>query len=193
MRFIAGSGVATNAHVAPEILLNGYQGNRITVNGFRMNMKKLAKPPGAGKKGFAIAFDIDVRGDDEVVYDVSRDRIIGKGRTAVMQDFWEAIWAQLRETGIADRLDEETRLVLSRTVIEARMRGGTNPAAAGDLVDDRPQPNADFLRLVSNELPDGPWPKGLHQIVADRLGVSAKSVTRAITTLLTTGAIKKPT
>lgn len=60
--------------IDPSSFLLDFTGNRVTVNGFTMNLKKMNRALGSGKNRLAILLDVDVRGDDDVEYDISRDR-----------------------------------------------------------------------------------------------------------------------
>ena len=66
------------------MFLEGYGGNRITVNRFTMGMPKVSRVLGRGKNRLAVVFDLEIVGDKDVEYDISRQRIVGQGRVAVM-------------------------------------------------------------------------------------------------------------
>jgi hypothetical protein len=45
----------------------------------------------------------------------------------------------------------------------------------------------EILHAVSSELPAQPWPQGIHRVVAEKLGLSARDVSRAIQYLIESG------
>ena len=164
--------------IDPNKFLQGYSGNRVSVNGFSMSLKKIGKVLGLGKNRLALLVDVDVRGDDAVEYDISRDRIVGNGAVLVRTRLQNAIYAGLRDTGVLDRLAPETRSVVetSKTVYKLT-----------DQVFDE-----QLLNDISKLIPDGIWVKGLHKMVAVRLSISNDLAWRALSHLATTGRVRHP-
>ena len=91
----------------PALVLSNYSGNIITVNGFRMNLKKVARILGDGRNSVSIAFDLDVTDSANLTYHISRDKIVGEG--AGMFKGWvrEAVVKGITELGVLERLDPE--------------------------------------------------------------------------------------
>jgi hypothetical protein len=48
------------------------------------------------------------------------------------------------------------------------------------------------LKAVASKLPNTTWPLGLHRIVAEQLGIPSSLSYRAISTLIDTGQVVKP-
>lgn len=169
-------------------ILNNYHGNRLTVNGFRMTPKKINRLIGPGKVKLQIIFDIEVAGDEEIVYDVSRDRILGKGRTFLGQLIRAAIISGLTESGVLQRMTLETR---EKTLNQLNWEDRT--AGSGWIYhSQRPVPSDEILQKVAEMLPATQWPKNIHKLVAQQLGISKAVAHRSINVLLTKGKVQKP-
>jgi molecular chaperone HtpG len=175
--------------IDPSNVLKGYQSNAISVNGFRMSLKGINKILGTSKNRIAMLFDLDILGDDSVIYNVSRERIIGDAGPAVREAFRTAILRGLEETGIYDQLSDSTKHVISKVLWIAKQANAPNEdwrrMSFGKLDDD-------LLKSVAQNLPTDPWPQGLHKIIASKLGISNGLASRAINELLSSGAVKKP-
>jgi hypothetical protein len=172
--------------IDPLSFLSGFGGNRLTVNGLTMTIKRLARLLAKGKNRLALLFDLDVVGDEAVTYDVSRERVTSAGRHAIVAALEEALFNGLRDIGILDRLEVQTRrlvdLDLRRLEAEARQAGRFVPFPAdshlnaGDPVE--------ILESVAPLLPEGKWPKDLHKSIAKKLSISNGLALRAINTIL---------
>jgi molecular chaperone HtpG len=179
--------------VEPSDVVSGYQGNSISVNGFRMGLKGINKILGTSKNRIAMLFDIDILGDAAVVYDVSRERIIGASGPAVREAFRSAILRGLEEIGVNDQLSDPTREVIRKVLLVAKQ--AATPSADdyerwkrmkfGRLDDE-------LLNAVAESLPSEPWPQGMHKIVASKLGISNGIASRAINELLSSGRVTRP-
>ncbi|MFN0056019.1 MAG: ATP-binding protein [Planctomycetales bacterium] len=160
--------------------LKAYSGNRLTVNGIAMKLRNVGRILGRHTSRIAGVIDVELRGDADIKYDVSRDRLIGEGLAIARRDLRESILAGLSELGIVHRLDSAAR-------------AGLEPNS-GALVDRkfgrvRPLEDEEVLAAVRQEIPARPWPVGLHRIVAERLGIRPSIAFRAIETLLAAGAL----
>jgi molecular chaperone HtpG len=173
-----------NTGVRPDSFLEGYGGNRLTVSGFSMSMRKAGRVLGKGKNRLAVVFDLEIRGDKDVEYDISRQRIVGPGRQTVMTALESAIRQGLRDTGITDRLEPVTRTLLDDAPSHER-----DLPDASWWYDSRPVTDFALLEKVKNLVPGGAWPKGMHRSIAEQLSISNKLSVRAISTLLQTGQI----
>jgi len=172
--------------IDPFRIVSSYPGNRIAVNGLRMSLRKLLRVFGPAKARLPAIFDINVLGDPDVVYDVSRDRIVGPGAGIVRKALCEAIFAALTELGVLERMTKETRNLTTSVLLQS-------------LHDDfrlrAPQPKVfdeDLLDQVARRLPTTPWPKGIHVRIADELEISHGLCNRMISQMIGSGRIRKP-
>ena len=132
-----------------------------------------------------MVFDLEVSGDRGVEYDISRQRLVGQGRTNVMSALSKAMRDGLRDMGVMDRLAPITKGIIE---------GTENPSQAGipdwtRYPDVRPIDDEALLARVEKLVPNGTWPKGLHKMIAQDLSISNNQATRAIGTLLRSGRI----
>ncbi|MCY2990876.1 MAG: ATP-binding protein [Planctomycetota bacterium] len=156
----------------PYSILEGYRGNRLTVNGFRMGVRKAHRVFG---RRLRFAYDINVIGDKEVVFDVARDRIVGTGVSIVRQRLRDAVVLGLHETGVFARLTDSMQKLMTSGLI---LHG-----------DDALNIDEGLLRSVEKAVPTGTWPIGMHMNIAKQLGISTKDARAAISILLETGRI----
>jgi molecular chaperone HtpG len=145
------------AGIDPNRFLVDFTGNRVTVNGFTMNLKKMAKALGGGKNRLALLLDIDVRGDDDIEYEISRDRISGTSGVPIRFAFQRAIYDGLRDTGILERLAPETRELVEHAV------HGTKYLDA--RYEELAEQSVPFI-------PHGEMPPKFHRILAEKLSIS---------------------
>lgn len=158
-------------------VLTGYVGNRLTVNGFVMNLRRVSAVLGKSfKRRFPIVLDIDIKGVADVVFDVSRDRVVGKGALYVRNEIRECILKGLKELGLFERFEDETKSIIMQT--------NSNDVA---LVT-----NEVILEQVLSLVPKEHWPKNFHHLIADKLEISRGVVSRAIVTLFRAGRINAP-
>ena len=91
-------------------LFDNYQSiGRITVNGIRMNLKKIGSIYNNGSTIVNYLIDIEVRSSSKITYDVSRDRIIGKGIYMVRGEIFKVVRRFLKQTGTLDKFSESDR------------------------------------------------------------------------------------
>ena len=87
----------------------GYVGNRLTVDGVVMRMKKLATLLRVKKQRFRSVLDIDVISDENVEYNVSRTKIVGASHPFIRRVIRQALAAGLKEDRVFERMDDETK------------------------------------------------------------------------------------
>jgi len=173
--------------IDPAILVQDYKGNRLTINGFHVRTfrtKNLLRFRGGTR--FAFLSDVDASGGDEIEFDVSRERLTKKGQQSIRREITSAVLNALSETNVLARMAPEVRLSIpsiSLDVAELQrrlMNREHRPDALGELFD-----------AVTRQIPDGKWPHGLHQQIAEKLGISSKLVSNVIGRLLASGIISK--
>lgn len=173
--------------VKPSTLIKGFKGNRLTVNGFQIKSfrtKKLLRFPSGLR--FAFLVDLDATGSEQLEFDVSRDRLTEKGEKFLREEFRTTIITAFEETGVMDRLKDEIKLsmpTIPSSRHELRLR----------LLNNERKPDAlkDLFNSVAELIPKGPWPKGLHRLIASKLGIRPPLVSKVISKLLHSGVISK--
>jgi molecular chaperone HtpG len=178
--------------IDPQSVINGYESNIISVNGFRMSLKKMNRILGTSKNRVAVLFDIDVLGDDPVTYDVSRDRIIGSGGTFVRESMRDAITKGLDETGIFEQLTDSTKALIQVASPDPEASGSWIHRQSTSRLAESRGISDDLLKQVTALLPRDSWPQGIHKTVAAQLGISNGLASVVISLLLETGAVTKP-
>jgi len=178
--------------IDPSAVMSGYHSNSVSVNGFRMSLKGVNKILGARKNRIAMLFDLDILGDASVVYDVSRERIIGTAGLLVREAFRTAILRGLEETGIYDQLADSTKEVIRR-VLRDTDHGKVATADSHWRPTRLEKIDGELLQAVAKNLPSGAWPQGVHKTIASKLGISNGLASDAISELLESGAVTKPT
>lgn len=145
--------------IDPNNFFLNFTGNRATINGFTMNLKKISRALGAGKKRLALLLDVDIRGDDDVEYDISRDRIVGVAGLAVRRGLQLAIYGGLRDTGVLERLTPETR-----KLVENSDHGSESVFSGVD--------KEALLKRALELIPEGRPPLHFHKVLAAKLLIS---------------------
>lgn len=176
---------------APEIIdpnqvFDRYRGNRIIVDGFRMSLKKMTRIFKLGTNKIAAVLDCELFGDPDVIYDVSRDRIIGHGARHTRNSIRSAIFQGLSEMGTLSRFTQETRDLVSHVL--GTPESATPPYTTYIDYDLDPE----LLEKVAKLLPKDRWPVHIHREIAQKLRISNSLAWRTITTLLNSGAVQKP-
>jgi hypothetical protein len=167
--------------IDPNSLLDNYRGNRITVNGFRMTLKKILR---IYRRYIAAVLDIDFVGDKDIEYEVSRDKIAGQGALYVRNSIRSATLRALSEMGILDSMAPETR-----GLITDLMQVETPWTRDRDIQHDI-EPG--ILDKVAQLIPKGRWPPMLDKKIARELNISNTLAARAIHQLIIRGTIQKP-
>lgn len=166
--------------IDPTSVLDNYGGNRVTVNGFRMTLKKISR---IYRRHIAAVLDIDFVGDKDIEYEVSREKIAGLGSMYVRNSIRSATLKALSETGILTTMAPETReLVTDLRQVEA------------PWVRDKEVHNVDpdILNKVAQLIPKRKWPPMLDKRIARELNISNTLAARAIHSLIREGKISKP-
>ena len=149
-----------NISVVPNMVVSGYRNNCLAVNGFRMSLAGMTKILGKGKDRIGLAFDLNVQGDESIVYDVARERIMGAGKQAVKTEIRSSIQRGLKELGIYDQLAPSTQKLIDG-IFENEW-----PATDGSGFRIKFTPVLDehlLLKRVAKEIPSDRWPFGLHK------------------------------
>jgi len=182
-----GEFVRTSRTFKAEDYLIGFPGNKLSVNGFTMSVKGLSKIFGRGRERLAVIYHLDLIGDEEIVFDISRQKVVGAGRLAVLNALEAAVYSGLEGLGILNRLEADTRRIFTAPTQDRHHPVGGDgfglPFAGVD--------NESVLESVLALMPAGPWPIGLHKEIAKRLAISNGLASRAISTLIATGRLRK--
>lgn len=111
-----GSWLRISADFRPEKALAGFSGNRITVNGFVMSLKKASRVLGT-KNSIPMVVDLDVPSNDSLTFSASRDKIVAGGRLWVRSLISNIINVSLTKEAIFERLAPETKAELERAFL----------------------------------------------------------------------------
>ena len=166
--------------IDPKDVLDNYRGNRITVNGFRMTLKKVVR---IYRRYIAAVLDIDFAGDKDVEYEVSREKIVGLGARYVRNSIRSATLKALSEMGILTAMAPETRGLLTDLL---QVETPWMEKREGREID------PDILKQVAELIPKGKWPPMLDKRIAHELNISNTLAARAINSLIREGKTSKP-
>jgi molecular chaperone HtpG len=178
-----GDRIKVFSKISADVIFERYQGNRVTVNGFKMSLKKQRSLHSYGKTTLPLVFDIEIEAAENISFDIARDRLIGHTKPVIVNEFRRSIYRSLLQAGFLDRLEPDTR-ALVETVLLTQF-----PPPTASM---RPVTDEELLERVRQSLPAGPWPTAIHKSIAERLHVSSSIVSRAISTLINRGTITKP-
>jgi hypothetical protein len=167
--------------IDPNNIVENYTGNRITVNGFRMTLKKILR---IYKRYIAAVLDIDISGDKNIEYEVSRERISGQGALYLKNSIRAVTLKALLEMGILDKMDQPSKDII-KTLMQVE-----KPWSEGNMGESYITP--EILERVRNLLPDNKWPPMIGKEIANKLNISNTLASRAISQLIKKGLIKKP-
>ena len=173
----------TRASLDPRDYLVTYPGNRIAVNGFSMSLKGLGKIFGRGKERLAMVYSLDVLGDDDVEYDISRQRVIGTGKHSVLETLERAVVSGFEGMGVFNRLEEVTKRVFTAT----KIKPATDTASYYKQF--KPVSDGELLDKVFTLMPASPWHIGIHKKIAKELSISNNLAGRSISTLIALGRL----
>jgi Molecular chaperone, HSP90 family len=152
-------------------------GSRITVNGIQMTLKKIGSLYNLGKKYTAAVLDIEVKGIKEIEYDVSRDRVFGKGLNIIRREIFSSVEKGFVELGIKSILDSETQQHFALSVSRK------TPSEPLDK---------DLIEKIKEFFPANvKWDQGIHKEIGEKLNISNSKVSRYITAMLMLKIIKK--
>lgn len=83
--------------------------NQVTINGIRMQVSKLGSMFNFKKKIMSYAIDINVLSDSNIIFDVSRKRVIGKGISFIRNEILRIIFEQLEDNKLFEKFTDDTR------------------------------------------------------------------------------------
>ena len=166
----------------PDRFFDRYQGNRVTVNGFKMALKKQKALHSQGKKTLPLVFDIEIDAAENIAFDVARDRLIGQTKPIIVNEFRRAVYRSLLQAGVLDRLEDDSRKLVDTVLLTPYPPTSSN----------KPIRDEGILERVRQALPTEKWQAGMHRMIAERLQLTPSVVSRAITTLISRGAVIKP-
>jgi hypothetical protein len=148
-----------------------------------MSLKGLGKIFGRGKERLAMVYSLDVLGDDDVEYDISRQRVIGTGKHSVLETLERAVVSGFEGMGVFDRLEEVTKRVFTAT----KIKPATDTASYYKQF--KPVSDGELLDKVFTLMPASPWHIGIHKKIAKELSISNNLAGRSISTLIALGRL----
>ena len=117
--------------------------NLVTVNGIKMSVKKIGKLFNARKKIVPYAIDVNISSSSEVVFDVTRQKLIGSGLDYVRCGIIDIVIKALGDLHIYDQLADETKKRFTNAkIIFGRLEPLDN----------------DLLQEIAKYCPDGYFP-----------------------------------
>jgi molecular chaperone HtpG len=178
-----------NRHMLGRDLLVGYNGNRVSVNGFRLKSVRLKNIMGL-PRNFRPSFliDIDAVSDENIEFDVSRERLTKRGELALRDEIRSVVLSAMSETGVFVRLTSEPALGLLQLLSN---QGGARSSTGGFTVD-APTGLSTLIESVRRALPVDAWPKGVHHKIAEDLGISSSLASRLVGFLISRGLVINP-
>jgi len=161
----------------PSLLFENYfGGSRVTVNGMAMVMKKIGSLFNLRARTCSVVLDVEVSGIEPVEYNVSRQKIFGKGTNTVKKEIFNSIDKCIKEIGIYDRLDEATKEMFELVFVKK----------ISEKLDE------DIMNKIAHEL------KGIKHLtnevyrdIAKRLDMNKHLVRKYISGMIHTGKIHK--
>lgn len=161
----------------PLLLIRFKGGNRVTVNGFMMRIKNIGSFLSSGMLIIPCIIDVDITNTHGITYDISRDRIIGKGLVNVRKEIIKSIIKGLKSKGLYENLTEK-----AKDFLDEREMGLVAPSPI----------SLELSEKIMILLPEDNWPKGIHRDIAKELNVSNAEVTRHMRALEYMKMIKNP-
>lgn len=167
--------------VDPVRLIEEFDGNRISVGGFRMKWPKINRLLRRSSTFVSAIYDIDITPSINVEFDVARTKILDK-KMMLRAELQGCLFDALKEMKVFDRLEEKTKKYF-------RPRSKSELIASGSsfYVDDE-----NLLKSVLNELPKDNWPLKVHHKIADKLGIKPGECWNAISTLIALERVANP-
>lgn len=103
----------------PTSLFNNYNSSSmVTVNGIAMRLNKLGSLLNSKKRIVPFVVDINVSGNSDIEYDVSRTKVRGKGLVILRKELFNSIINALKEGGYYMKLDEQTKKQFKRVAVK---------------------------------------------------------------------------
>ncbi len=150
-----------------------------------MTLKGQKRLHSMGKIVLPLAFDIEVQPDSSVVFDVSRDRLIGQTKPVLVNEFRSTVYRSLLQLGILDKLDRPSRGILE-SILLSKFPPNVEYKFRAPIRDEV------LLGRVQAALPKDHWPQGIHKTIARDLDLAPNLVSRTISTLIDLGLVSKP-
>ena len=141
--------------------------NQATVNGIKMNVSKIGSLYNYKKKIMPYVIDINVISTNQIVFDVSRSKVIGKGLEFLRNEILRIVQVDLDKKGITSKLSPETRIRFYR----AKMR-----------YEERQALDEKMMKEVEKYCPEGKFNANSHLIrfIAREMEVDSNSINRYI-------------
>ncbi len=174
-------------NINPKLIAPDYKGNRISVNGFRLMSFKTKNLLALGERNrLSFILDLNVRSDDEIEYDVSRERLTSRGEKALREEIKKAVLGALTSSPVVDMLspDLATSMLASATH-NVRNFSSSPEAEAPDAI-------RALFAVVQSAIPKTHWPNGMHHKIATDLGITSSLASKVISKLLSRGLISNP-
>ena len=150
------------------LLLSEYEGNRITVNGFRMFKANRAFRIFGTAKLLSV-FDIDINDSSKIEYDISRDKLTYRSLSFVRDHLRKVLDFSLES-------DSFESYGISGAELLVALHGAES--------DNAPFVDPELLEKVLCRLPARPWPKMIHKTIAEELNISNTEVSKIIAYIL---------
>lgn len=178
--------VGSRITIPRNYVFKEFEGNRVAVGGFRMQLS-LGRLLRSANLVLPAAFDIDVLPGPHVQFDVARTRIIDDSMS-LRQMLKASIQSAVKDLGVFSKVPDDVK----RTLF---VREFDDPfLAAPEVLRRRTELVLDegLLSRVLESLPKDSWPVSVHRKVAADLGLSSGRVYHAISTLIIEGRISNP-
>jgi hypothetical protein len=149
---------------------------RLTIAGIRINFRKIGSLFNYRNKNINFVIDIEANPSKNITYDVSRDRIIGKGIFKIRKEIISIVKRYFKETGVNKIMSEENQFYFER--IE-------HSKLPQEPLDDN------HCQYIINKINKEGWKTGIHKEIAEELKISNYSATKIITALIYLKKLKK--
>lgn len=174
-----GTAYKNNFKVNPKAIFNDFDGNRISVGGFRMIWPKLNRLLRKGNRFIGVVYDIDVKPGDDVEFDVARTRILDQ-RMTLRIELRRAIHTALKELGLYGKIEKSAReLFKTKSNHDPFLIDEEILRRKAKIIEDQ-----SLLDRAIKVLPEDDWPYNIHHKVADALNVSRTMAYNIVSTLI---------
>lgn len=181
------AGIKKEDGIDPSFIISNYKGNRVSVNGFRLGSFRTKNLITNKKVRLPIIVDIDVKYDDNIEYDVSRERLTKKGEQYLRDELAKSILSYLIQTNIVNNIEPELGINISSSAEKFELRHEIHERENSEGTDFQTIYNA-----VKLSIPKDKWPKKMHEIIANKLSINPKLVHKVIKQLVKYGDIIRP-
>lgn len=174
--------------IDPNEVLSNFRGNRISVNGFRLSSFRIRNILALGEKmRLSFLIDMDVKPDDKIEYDVSRERLTKSGERHLRDEISMAVTNALNQTGVIEKMLPELAVPLLATLEKF-----AEYSTEGEIYNDAPDALYSIFNIVQENIPHDHWPKGMHRKLAEKVGISPSLAAKVINRLISRGLISNP-